>query len=100
MINIENDFMNDNFKEILKKDQDFTEELLKIRPIDEEQKEYMIFIGGTAAVPYRFNSESDAQYFIERKPYSIIFALIAAMIDANNKIKNKNTEESTGGDNK
>lgn len=100
MINIENDFMNDNFREIIKKDQEFTKELLKIRPINEEQNKYMIFIGGKAAVPYQFDSESDANYFIERNSYSIIFALIAAMIDANNKINNNNIEESAGGDNK
>lgn len=96
MIDIDNGFTIDYFKKILEKDNDFTTRLLKIRHIDEEQKEWMIFIGQKAAVPYRFESESDAQFFIEKKPYSIIFSLIAAMIDANNNI----TKESTGGDNK
>lgn len=100
MTNIKNNFMSDNFREIIKKDQDFTKELLKVRPINEEQNKYMIFIGGKAAVPYQFNSKSDAYYFIERNSFSLIFALIAAMIDANDKIKNNNIEESTGGDNK
>lgn len=95
MINIENDFMNDNFREIIKKDQEFTRDLLKVKPINEEQNKYMIFIGGRAAIPYQFNLEADAYYFIERNSYSLIFALIAAMIDANNKITQQNKENET-----
>lgn len=85
---IDNNYKNENFKEVLIKDYNFTTDLLKIKPIDEEQKKFMIFIGGKAAASYQFESESDARLFIEKKPYSIIFALIAAMIDANEKIHN------------
>lgn len=76
----------ENLKEILSKDKEFQEGLLQIRQIDETGEKTMIMIGGKAAVPYIYNGRKEAEEYIKKKPWSLIFALIAAMMDANNKV--------------
>ena len=48
----------------------------------EEQEEYVIVIGRHLATDVRFSTREEAEQFIESKDYDLIWALIAAMIDA------------------
>lgn len=93
----------DNLKEILSNDKEFQDGLIQIRQIDETGEKIMIGIGGKAAVPYIFNGRKEAEEYIKKKPWSLIFALIAAMMDANNKviqqIKENGTNNAESGNN-
>ena len=92
----------ENLKEILSKDKEFQEGLLQIRQIDETGEKIMIGIGGKAAVPYIFNGRKEAEEYIKKKPWSLIFALIAAMMDANKtiqQIKENETNNAESGNN-
>lgn len=48
----------------------------------EEQEEYAIVIGKHLATEARFSTREEAEQFIESKDYDLIWALIAALIDA------------------
>lgn len=48
----------------------------------EEQEEYVIVIGKHLATEARFSTREEAEQFIESKDYDLIWALIAALIDA------------------
>lgn len=48
----------------------------------EEQEEYAIVIGKHLATEARFSTREEAEEFIESKDYDLIWALIAALIDA------------------
>lgn len=48
----------------------------------EEQEEYVIVIGKHLATEARFSTREEAEKFIESKDYDLIWALIAALIDA------------------
>nr|DAO97051.1 MAG TPA: hypothetical protein [Bacteriophage sp.] len=48
----------------------------------EEQEEYVIVIGKHLATEAKFSSREEAEEFIESKDYDLIWALIAALIDA------------------
>lgn len=48
----------------------------------EEQEEYVIVIGKHLATEAKFSTREEAEKFIESKDYDLIWALIAALIDA------------------
>lgn len=48
----------------------------------EEQEEYAIVIGRHLATDVKFSTREEAEQFIESKDYDLIWALIAALIDA------------------
>lgn len=48
----------------------------------EEQEEYVIVIGKHLATEARFSTREEAEDFIKSKDYDLIWALIAALIDA------------------
>lgn len=48
----------------------------------EEQEEYVIVIGKHLATEVKFSTREEAEEFIESKDYDLIWALIAALINA------------------
>lgn len=60
------------------------EDLFKIirTTTHEEQEEYAIVIGKHLATESRFSTKEEAEDFIKSKDYDLIWALIAALIDA------------------
>ena len=78
-----------------------------VRPLDAEEKEYVITIGNHLATEKRFKTKADARKCIDDKNWDLIASLIFAcheMIEAekaeqNKQEENKETESSTN-DNK
>lgn len=59
----------------------------------EEQEEYVIVIGKHLATEARFSTREEAEEFIESKDYDLIWALIAALIDAKDVKEMEGTKE-------
>ena len=78
-----------------------------VRPLDAEEKEYVITIGNHLATEKRFKTKADARRCIDDKSWDLIASLIFAcheMIEAekeeqNKQKENKETKSSTN-DNK
>ena len=74
-----------------------------VRPLDAEEKEYVITIGNHLATEKRFKTKADARRCIDDKNWDLIASLIFAcheMIEAekaeqNKQEENKETESST-----
>lgn len=73
-----------------------------VRPLDAEEKEYVITIGNHLATKKRFKTKADARRCIDDKNWDLIASLIFAcheMIEAEKAEENKEIESSTN-DNK
>ena len=71
-------------------------ELFQIRPVNEEEKEFVIVIGKHLATNERFASKKAAQMKINKTDWNLVTALFYALLEAyefENKQKNKQTKE-------
>lgn len=58
------------------------EDFFKVRPLDTEDKEYIITCGNMMATPKKFSSAKKAQEYINGKPYDLIFTIAVAAAKA------------------
>ena len=69
-----------------------TKELFVVRPIDNEQKEFIITVGKHLATKKKFKTKEEAEIYIKYPKWDTTFALIAEMIEANEETKHKADE--------
>lgn len=55
--------------------------IFAIRPINEEQNEFIVTIGRHLATENHFKSEEEADNYIKSGPWDMIVALVAEMIE-------------------
>lgn len=68
-------------------------DLFIVRPTDNEQKEFIITVGRHLATKKKFKIKEEAENYIKYPKWDSIFALIAEMIEANEKAENDLKEE-------
>ena len=64
-----------------------------IRPVNEEENDYIITYGNLQATPYHFSKREDAQECIKRKDLNLIATMCIAIAKATMELNNKNKEE-------
>lgn len=69
------------------------EDFFKVRPLDAEDKEFIITCGNMMASTKKFSSAKKAQEYINAKPYELIFTLAVAAAKAVNIENNEQKEE-------
>lgn len=57
-------------------------EFFKVRPLGTEEKGYIITAGNMMASPKTFETQEEAEKYIESKPYDLIFTLAVAAAKA------------------
>lgn len=57
-------------------------EFFKVRPLGTEEKGYIITAGNMMASKKVFESQAEAEEYIESKPYDLIFTLAVAAVKA------------------
>lgn len=60
-------------------------DLFKIRTTNEEKNDFIITVGNHLATERHFTSEEEAEDYIKEKPWEVIVALVAEMININEK---------------
>lgn len=68
-------------------------DLFIVRPTDNEQKEFIITVGRHLATKKKFRTKEEAENYIKYPKWDSTFALIAEMIEANEKAENDLKEE-------
>lgn len=69
-------------------------DLFKVRPLDCEEKEFIITIGNHLATERRFKSTKEAQKYINGKSWELIMSMTFACIEAREAEKeSKQTKE-------
>ena len=68
-------------------------DLFIVRPTDNEQKEFFITVGKHLATKKKFRTKEEAENYIKYPKWDSTFALIAEMIEANEKAENDLKEE-------
>ena len=68
-------------------------DLFIVRPTDNEQKEFIITVGRHLATKKKFRTKEEAEKYIKCPKWDSTFALIAEMIEANEKAENDLKEE-------
>lgn len=69
-------------------------DLFKVRPLDCEEKEFIITIGNHLASEKKFNSAKEAQIYVNGKNWDLIMSMIFACIEAREVEKeSKQTKE-------
>ena len=68
-------------------------ELFVIRPIDNEQKEFIITVGKHLATKKKFRTEEEAENYIKYPKWDTTFAIIAEMIEINENKKDATEKE-------
>ena len=62
-------------------------DLFIVRPTDNEQKEFIITVGKQLATKNKFKTKEEAENYIKYPKWDSTFALIAEMIETNEKAK-------------
>nr|DAP43716.1 MAG TPA: hypothetical protein [Microviridae sp.] len=60
------------------------EELFVVRPVSEEQKEFIITVGKHLATTKRFKTKKSAETYIKYPKWDTTFALVAEMLESKN----------------
>lgn len=68
-------------------------DLFIVRPTNNEQKEFIITVGRHLATKKKFRTKEEAENYIKYPKWDSTFALIAEMIEANEKSENDLKEE-------
>lgn len=66
-------------------------DIFKIRPINEENNDFIITIGNHLATEIHFKTEEEAKQYIKYPRWETVFALIAEMIDVSKTREFKET---------
>lgn len=64
-----------------------TKELFRVRPTNNEQKEFIITVGKHLATRKKFRTKEEGENYIKYPKWDTIFALIAEMIETNESAK-------------
>ena len=68
-------------------------DLFIVRPTDNEQKKFVITVGRHLATKKKFRTKEEAENYIKYPKWDSTFALIAEMIETNEKEENDLKEE-------
>ena len=69
------------------------DELFKIRPINEEQNDFIITIGQNLATEQHFSTREEAEQYRDTPQWDTILALVAEMLEIYTEVKNKKDKE-------
>lgn len=67
-------------------------ELFKIRPINEEQNDFIITIGQHLATEQHFKTREEAEQYRDTPQWDTILAFVAEMFEFHTQLKIKNKE--------
>lgn len=63
-------------------EKEMEEEFFKVRPLGTEEKGFIISVGNMMASRKKFETQEEAERYIESKPYDLIFTLAVAAAKA------------------
>lgn len=69
------------------------DELFKIRPINEEQNDFIITIGQHLATEQHFKTREEAEAYIDTPQWETILAFVAEMFEIHTEVKHKKDKE-------
>ena len=67
-------------------------ELFKIRPINEEQNDFIITIGQHLATEQHFSTREEAEVYRDTPQWDMILAFVAEMLEFNTEVNKKDKE--------
>lgn len=68
-------------------------ELFKIRPINEEQNDFIITIGQHLATEQHFKTREEAEQYRDTPQWDMILALVAGILEIHTEVKHKKDKE-------
>ena len=71
------------------------DELFKIRPINEEQNDFIITIGQHLATDQHFKTREEAEQYRDTPQWDMILAMVAEMFTIHDEVKHKEDIENT-----
>lgn len=71
------------------------DELFKIRPINEEQNDFIITIGQHLATDQHFKTREEAEKYRDTPQWDMILAMVAEMFTIHDDVKHKEDMENT-----
>lgn len=71
------------------------DELFKIRPINEEQNDFIITIGQHLATDRHFKTREEAEQYRDTPQWDMILAMVAEMFTIHDEVKHKQDIENT-----
>lgn len=71
------------------------DELFKIRPINEEQNDFIITIGQHLATDQHFKTREEAEQYRDAPQWDMILAMVAEMFTIHDEVKHKEDIENT-----
>lgn len=69
------------------------DELFKIRPINEEQNDFIITIGQHLATEQHFKTREEAEQYRDTPQWDMIFAIVAEMLEIQTTLNIKKDKE-------
>lgn len=69
------------------------DELFKIRPINEEQNDFIITIGQHLATEQHFSTRKEAEQYRDTPQWDTILAFVAEMFEIHTEVKHKKDKE-------
>lgn len=69
------------------------DELFKIRPINEEQNDFIITIGQHLATEQHFSTREEAEQYRDKPQWDMILAFVAEMLEIHTEVKHKKDKE-------
>ena len=69
------------------------DEIFKIRPINEEQNDFIITIGQHLATEQHFSTREEAEQYRDTPQWDMILAFVAEILEIYTAIKNKKDKE-------
>lgn len=69
------------------------DELFKIRPINEEQNDFIITIGQHLATEQHFSTREEAEQYRDTPKWDMILAFVAEMLEIHTQVKHKKDKE-------
>lgn len=71
------------------------DELFKIRPINEEQNDFIITIGQHLATNQHFKTREEAEQYRDTPQWDMVLAMVAEMFTIHDEVKHKEDIENT-----
>lgn len=68
-------------------------ELFKIRPTNEEEKDFIITVGQHLATERHFNTREEAEQYINTPQWDMILAMVAEMFQIHTEVEHKKDKE-------